>query len=136
MKTLAQIATLLNVPLREGAGRTITGVASLEDAGPSDISFLLAESYLKQFATTQAAAVIAPRRIKLPLNPRPAMLIVDDADLAVAKVLELFAPPIPRPPVGIDKDARIAEGAVIADTAAIAPNVFIGPRAHIGQRSV
>jgi UDP-3-O-[3-hydroxymyristoyl] glucosamine N-acyltransferase len=136
MKTLADIATLLNAPLREGAQQQITGIASLEEASNSEISFLLADSYLKQFAATQAAAVIVSRRAKLPPNPKPAVLLVDDADLAVAKVLALFAPPIPRPPVGIDKAARIASDAVIAGSAAIAPSVFIGHRARIGNRSV
>jgi UDP-3-O-[3-hydroxymyristoyl] glucosamine N-acyltransferase len=136
MKTLAQIATLLNIPLRGDAQRKISAVASLEEASSSDISFLLADSYLKQFASTKAAAVIVSKRAKLLPNPRPIVLVVDDADLAVAKVLELFAPPIPRPPLGIDPDARVAADAVIADSAAIGPNVVIGHRTRIGPGAI
>jgi UDP-3-O-[3-hydroxymyristoyl] glucosamine N-acyltransferase len=64
------------------------------------------------------------------------VLIVDHADLAMARVAELFAPPVPRPPVGIDKSAQVAPAAKIADGVAIGPGVYIGPGARIGARSV
>ncbi|HMB96060.1 MAG TPA: UDP-3-O-(3-hydroxymyristoyl)glucosamine N-acyltransferase, partial [Tepidisphaeraceae bacterium] len=136
MKTLSEIASLLNVPLRGDGQRKITGIASLEDAGPGDISFLSADSYLNQFEITKAAAVIVHKRVKLPPNARPDVLIVEDADLASAKVLAIFAPPIPRPPIGIDKDARVAADAVIGDNAAIDAHVVVGHRTRIGPRTV
>ncbi|HEY7090646.1 MAG TPA: UDP-3-O-(3-hydroxymyristoyl)glucosamine N-acyltransferase [Tepidisphaeraceae bacterium] len=138
MPTLADIAAALNVPVRgtDTQGKQISAVASLTEAGPSDISFLSSDAYLKQFKSTRAAAVIVQKRVKLPANPRPAVLLVDDADLAIARVLQLFAPPVPRPADGIDKDARIAPDAVIADSAALGPFVVVGRRSRIGARSI
>jgi UDP-3-O-[3-hydroxymyristoyl] glucosamine N-acyltransferase len=64
------------------------------------------------------------------------VLLVDDADLAMSRVLELFAPPIPRPPVGVDRDARVAASARLGEGVAVGPNVFIGERARVGARTV
>jgi UDP-3-O-[3-hydroxymyristoyl] glucosamine N-acyltransferase len=140
MPTLSEIATLLNVPAPAGAAGAIdiTGVAMLADAGPSELSFLGSDRYLKQFATTRAAAVLVQRRVKLlPVaDARRPVLIVDDADLAVANVLELFAPPVPRPPAGVDPAARVAPSAVLGAGVAIGPNVFVGERARVGGRTV
>src|SRR5215204_4587268 len=100
--TLAEIATLLHAPAPAAhANRTVTGMATLAEAGPNDLSFLGSDGYLTQFATTKAAAVIVQKRVKLPRDAAPAtpVFVVDDADLSVAKILEHFAPSVPRPPV-------------------------------------
>jgi UDP-3-O-[3-hydroxymyristoyl] glucosamine N-acyltransferase len=64
------------------------------------------------------------------------LIIVDDAELAMAKVLEFFAPPVPRPPAGIDPQACVAAGASIAHTAAIGAKVVIGDRTRIGAGTI
>ncbi len=70
----------------------ITGVAALTEAGPSDISFLGSEAFLKEFNATAAGAVLVHKKIHLTETPRAIVLTVTDADLAMAKVLEAFAP--------------------------------------------
>lgn len=136
MPTLSEIAALLNVAAPADGQRTLAGVAGLVDAGPDDISILAGDAYLPQFRSTRAAAVIVSNRVKLTPPVKPVILTVDDADLALAKVLELFAPPIPRPPAGIDSSARVSADANIDPTAVIGPNVVIGKRARVGPRSV
>jgi UDP-3-O-[3-hydroxymyristoyl] glucosamine N-acyltransferase len=136
MPTLADIAALLNVPLAAQGDRRLTGVASLEEAGPDDISFISSGAFLRQFNSTCAAAVIADRKVKLPDELARPIFVVENADLAVAKVLGLFAPTIPRPPVGIDPAARIASSAHVPPTSSIGPFVFVGERARLGDRCV
>lgn len=136
MSTVAEIAALLNVPVRGDATLVLTGVASLEDAGPGDISVLGAESWLKQFAASKAGAVIAHQRIKLPANARPAILEVPDVELAMACVLKHFAPPIPRPAAGVDPSASVHPSAQLADGVAVGPHVVIGERSSIGRNSI
>jgi UDP-3-O-[3-hydroxymyristoyl] glucosamine N-acyltransferase len=137
MPTLADIAALLNLPAPpDAASIPITGVAMLPDARPDELSYLGSDRLLPQFAQTRAAAVLVQRRVKLPPDPSRPVLIVDDADLAVARVLEFFAPPIPRPNIGVDPAARIDPSATIAPDARIAPFVFVGERASIGARTI
>ncbi len=137
MPTLADIASLLNVPLAGGGGdRQITGLANLDEATPSDLSFLGSERYLTQFAQTQAAGVIVHRKVKLRGPASVPTLVVDDADLAMARVLELFAPPVPRPAEGIHPSATIAASAEIGPGARIGANVVIGEGCRIGRNVI
>jgi UDP-3-O-[3-hydroxymyristoyl] glucosamine N-acyltransferase len=138
--TLAEIAAMLHVPAPAGHGdRSVTGVATLGEAGPADLSFLGSDAYLKQFATTRAAAVIVQKRVKLPREAPPTappVFVVDDADLAVARILEHFAPPVPRPPPGRHQSAFVAPSASVGDGARIGMNVFVGDDCRIGRNVV
>jgi UDP-3-O-[3-hydroxymyristoyl] glucosamine N-acyltransferase len=137
MPSLADIARLLNVTVPPGADElAIAGVANLAEANASELSFLGNDRFLPQFEASQAAAVLVQKRVKLPPNPNKPVLLVDDADLAVARVLELFAPPIPRPEAGVDPAARVAQTASLGEGVAIAPFVFVGERAEVGARSI
>ena len=135
MPSLSEIASVIGSSV-SGDGVDIAGVATLEEAGPRDLSFVGAESYLPLLAQTQAAAVIVQKRLKLPATWNRPALMVDDADLAMAKVLELFAPPVPRPPVGTDPLARVAKSANVGSDVAVGPFTFIGERTRIGNRVV
>jgi len=137
MPTLAEIAQLLGCAPATGAdAQPITGIASLEDARPDHVTYVASDQYVPMLESTQAAAVIVQRRIKLPPAWESRAIRVDDPDLAVAKVLRLFAPPTPRPPAGVDQAARIASTASLGADIAIGPFVLVGERAHIGRGSV
>src|SRR5436305_1094178 len=137
MPTLADIAHLLNLHPPAGAANiSITGVAVLSEAKETELSYLGQERFLPDFAATKAAAVIVQKRVKLPPVNHTPVLVVDDADIAVGRVLELFAPSVPRPPAGVDHAARVAKTAQVGAQVAIGPNVFIGQRARIGARTV
>lgn len=136
MPSVAEIAAILNVPVRGDGNRRISGIAGLLDAGPDQISVLASHNYLDQFSRTRAGAVIVHKRVKLPAGVKQPVLIVEDVDLAVAKVLEMFAPPVPHPPRGIDPATRVAPDAVLEDEIAVGFNVSIGRRSQIGARTV
>jgi len=134
--TLADIAAALNQPplAHAHASRVVTGIAALVDAGPSDVTMIASDAYLKQFAKTNAAAVIAQRRVRLPTNTGKVIFAVDDVEKAVADVLTLFAPPVQRPEPGIDTAARICDLARLGPGCAIGPNAVIGRGAQLGSR--
>ena len=135
--TLGQIAALLGCPAPAKPNLPLTGVAALKDAGPSDISYLTSDRYLDQFNATAARTIIVDKKLKpKTASPDRTILIVDDAELAIAQILELFAPPVPRPPVGIDPAARIDKSATIGEGAAIGPFVFVGAGSRVGPRSI
>lgn len=133
--TLEQIATLLDCPTPEG-NADISGVGGLEEAGRNEISFLSSDRYLPQFLATSAGAVLVQKRVKLPPDHGKTVLLVDDADLAMARVLEQLAPPIPRPEPGIDASARIDPSAELGEDVAIGPNVVVGRNVRIGAGAV
>lgn len=136
MPTLSAIASLLGVSV-EGSGRAeISGLGALSDAREGELSLLASETYLPQLSSTRAAAVIVQRKLKLPDSWQRPFLRVDDVDLAVARILPLFASPVPTPPVGIDSSARVSPLAVFGSGAAVGPHVVIGQRSRLGDRCV
>lgn len=117
---LAELAKRLGSKL-EGPGEIeITGVATLDDASPSELSFLSNRKYRAKLRTTRAAAIIVGPEISDPGRPA---LRSDNPYLTFAKALEIFAPP-ERPPAGIHP------------TAVIAPNVRVGRNPSIGPYAV
>src|SRR6185436_18895069 len=120
--TLREIAAKLNVPAPNN-DLAISGINTLRHATNTELSFLGSDTYLNEFANTAAAAVLVQKRVHLPPNPRTPILIVDDADLAVAQLLTLFAPLVPHPPVGVDSLARVSESALIDPSARVGPFV-------------
>jgi len=134
--TLSQIADLLSCPETKAPDQTITGMASLADATESDITFLASDAHLRHLASTRAAAVIVQHRVKLPPDYARPVFIVQDADLASAKVLAALAPPVPRPPPGVDPSARVDPSATLAHDVAVGPNVVIGQRSTIARNTI
>ena len=134
--TLADIAELLQCPSPRNPLRRVTGVAMLADATPEQLSVLGSEKYLPQFAKTRAAAVIVQKRVKLPPDHGRSVFLVDDADLAVAKLLERFAPPVPQPPVGKHHSAFVAPSSSLGEGSRVGPNVVIGDDCRIGKNCV
>jgi UDP-3-O-[3-hydroxymyristoyl] glucosamine N-acyltransferase len=143
--TLGQLAEFLGATLRGPADKQITGLATLQEAGPDQVSFLANPQYRKFLATTQAAAVL--------LKPTDAegyaadALLVPDPYLAYARISHLFDPK-PKAAVGVhptavvaadafvDPAASVGAYAVIESGARIAAGVTIGAPCFIGARSV
>jgi len=134
--TLKEIADLLGVACPAGAeSRNVAGITALEEAGGEDLSVVAADKYVGAYKKTKAGAVLMSRKIKHPVRPDVAVLLVDDADLALVKVLGLLAPPVPRPAVGVHPTAIVDPSAKIGSNVAIGPNAIIGPGASIGDNT-
>ena len=143
MPTVADIAALLNVPASGDSSRQLSGIANLRDAGATDLSFLNSDAYLEQFSETHAAAVIVDASIRETVenastrnSSSASLLIVQDADLAMALALQFFAPPIPVPELGIDRDARVSPKAVLGEGVRVGPFAFVGRGTRIGRSTV
>lgn len=134
--TLGHIAAAIGAATPEDVHAILTGVNSLTDAAATEISFLSSDQYVKQVPATKAAVVVSSRKANLPANLPCIVLRVDDVDLAMAKVLGLFAPPVRRPVPGIDVSARISPQATIPADASIGACTSIGASVTLGARCV
>jgi UDP-3-O-[3-hydroxymyristoyl] glucosamine N-acyltransferase len=135
----------------EGDGEIdIVRVATIQDAGPGDITFLANPKYESALKATRASAIL----LKDDAPPAPcAMLRTRDPYLAFARAVGLFAPQW-RPSPGVHAMAAVAANArigrdvsigafvavaeevTIGDNTVIFPNVTIGPGARIGSDCV
>ncbi len=110
----------------------ITGVAGLEQAGASELTFLAEPRYASKVKATKAAAIL----VREPLREQPlASLVSSNPYHDFARVLALFYQP-PHPPAGIHPLAAIAPSARIGAGAAVGPFVAVGGNVTIGRHAI
>lgn len=116
--TLQELADRLGCRLEGGTGAAeVTGLAGLDEAGPSEVTFLANPAYAPRVGATRAAAIIASDA--LPSAPC-AILRAANPYLAFARAVGLFAPADPAP-------AGVHATAIVADDASLGENVSVGP---------
>ncbi|MGE0445065.1 MAG: UDP-3-O-(3-hydroxymyristoyl)glucosamine N-acyltransferase [Vicinamibacterales bacterium] len=130
--TLRELAARLDCRLDGDGDLEITGVAGIQDAGPSDLTFLANPKYAAALGATRAAAVIL--REDAPAAPC-AMLRARDPYLAFARAVGLFAPDW-RPAPGVHRLAAVAADATLGDGVSVGAFVAIGEGVVIGPRTV
>ncbi len=117
----------------EGDGEVeVTGVASLEGAGPGDLVFLATPKLRPRLEASRASAVIAApgeSGLRLPV------IRAADPQLAFIKAVERLCPP-QRPAPGIHPLAFVAAQATVAQDASIGPFSYVGEGAVVGARTV
>ena len=145
MHTLADIADHIGAQTVGNVELEITGLGSLQNATPSQVSHLSSPSYRPLLKETRAGAVILKAQ-DAQNCPVPA-LIVDNPYLAFASVSQLFKSKdhlnVGRHPsalIGddcqIDAGASIGAGVVIGNGCSIGPGVRIFPYSSLGERCV
>jgi len=129
---LKEIAAHLGCQLAGDGEVDISGVAGLEEAGPSELTFLSNPVYRTEMAATRAAAIIVGPEVGPQKIPA---LVSENPYLDFARALELFHRP-PRPAPGIHPTAVIAPTARLGEQASLGPYVVIGENARIGHHAV
>lgn len=126
---LQQLAELLQAQLHGDGATEISAVATLESAGPSQITFLSNSKYRKFLQQTQASVVLIKAE-DLEFCP-VAALVVADPYVAFAKVAQLLDS-TPNAAYGVHPSACIDETATVDSSAQIGPNAVISRGAVIG----
>jgi len=143
--TLGQLAEALGATLKGPEALQITGLATLQEAGPGQLSFLANPQYRKYLDNCQAGAVLLKAADAESFAGNA--LIVADPYQAYARISHLFDPK-PKAVAGIhpsavvagdaqvDASASIGPFAVIESGARIEADVCIGAHCFIGARCV
>lgn len=132
-QTLGALAERLGAELRGPADLPITGLATLQDAGPQQLSFLANAQYRKHLAGCRAGAVLLTAADAEGFAGNA--LVVANPYLAFAEISHLFDPR-PQAPAGVHPSAVIAADAQVDPSASIGPGVVIESGAVIGARVV
>jgi len=112
----------------------ITGPASLDDAGPGEISFCGSPKYLKKLLGTRASACLVPKGFSEAAPP--ALLRVENPAATFAKILEHFAPqPLTYAP-GVHPSAVVAADVRLGDGVHVGANAVIEAGASLGARTI
>ena len=130
--TIAEVAEHIGARLVGSGNATVSGVDSIEQAGPEHLSFITADKHTGKLAESKVAAVIVTKEIE---SVAVAQLVVDSVEEALITVLNLFALKL-TPPGGVHSTAVVEKTATIAGNAAIGPAAYISYGAVIGEGSI
>lgn len=130
---LGELASRLGAELRGDADVDITGVKGIEEAGPSEITFVANPRYASLARTTRAAAIIVEPTFQ---EIEAATLRIANPYLAFSRTLGFFYTPPAydagiHPTAVIDRTAEIGEGAHIGPYAVVGPHVRLGAHATL-----
>ncbi len=135
--TVQQIADRTGGDLLGPGDLIIHGVDQLRTAGPGQITFVRDDHHARLWPASQATAAVVSADVKpMPQAPDRALIHVPNADLAIATVLEMFAPPPPRPDAGVHPTATVDPSAQLGRGVTIGPGCVIARRVRLGDHCV
>jgi UDP-3-O-[3-hydroxymyristoyl] glucosamine N-acyltransferase len=131
--TLAELAARVGGTVEGDGALRLEGVAPLEDATASDLSFLSNRKYRAAFEASKAGAVVVEPDVEVPAGR--ALLRAPNAYLAFAKIATLFHPPREAVPE-VAPEAVIHPSAEVHPSAQVMPLASVGPGAVVGARTI
>ena len=121
--------------------RRVSGIAPLDRAGPSDLSFIDNAKFVRQLPATNAGICLAGSRFAERVPPRTTVLVAREPYRAFVTVARTLFPEALRPSATSEASGRAA-GAMVDPAARLEVGVtveagaVIGPRAEIGSGTV
>ncbi|MDO5970464.1 UDP-3-O-(3-hydroxymyristoyl)glucosamine N-acyltransferase [Flavivirga aquimarina] len=131
--TLTEINNILKGELIGHTTQSINGPEQLQNASINHITFIGSSKYIKLWADSKASAAIVNDNLEVEPGKNRALIKVKNADLAMAKILELFNPPAPEFDTDIHPTAVIHETAKIGDGCKIGANCYVGKNVELGS---
>jgi UDP-3-O-[3-hydroxymyristoyl] glucosamine N-acyltransferase len=131
--TASQIAQQVGGRVVGDGARGVTGISSLENAGPDDLSFVKDRKLAEAGRASQAGVLLTAEEIP---GCTAVQVVVKDSFLAFVTILEDVARERSSPPPGISPDARIATDARLAKGVVIGAFAVIGDRVQIGEDTI
>jgi len=131
-RTVTEIASYLGGTVQGDGTILISGLGTLETAGPAALTFLANPKYASKVAETSAGAVLMG-----PGCERYGRTVIEVANpyLGFAKLLTLFYT-APHEPQGIMPGAMVESSATVGEGVTIYPGVYIGKNVVVGSRTV
>ena len=152
--TIKEINDILKGELIGNTNQQIDGPEQLDKAGLNHITFIGSRKYIRHWETSKASAAVVDEKLKIEPGDNRALIKVKNADLAMAKLLEIFDPGPPQFDIDIHptaivhelstigKDCKIGAGCyvgrdvVLGDAVILYPNVTIMDETKIGNGTI
>jgi len=131
--TAQEIAQHAGGDILGDSAKIVSGVETVDRAGPEMLTWIGSTKYADRLQGSAAGTVLVPPDVVTPGHMTA--IRVDDPDLALCQVLDLFAPPGDRVEEGIHPSAVVGAGASV-EGACIGPNVVVGEGVRIGPGTV
>ena len=130
--TARALAELVGGRLEGNADAQVLGLNSLEEASRTEATFIVDDRHAARWPASKAGVALVADKVSCALGEDAgrALVHVPDAQLAMVKALEAFAPPAELPAVGVHPSA------VVDPSARLGAQVRIGPGAVVGRETV
>lgn len=131
-----QIAALLGGRLVGDASAQVRDVAPIESAALHQLSFLTEAKYLPYLATTEAGVILITESLvkdTLPLKEGQAAILVSNARVAMAQLLQRVAKMLNPPRQGVEQPCYLADGLTVPDDAYVGAFAYIGKNVQLGR---
>ncbi len=133
--TAGQIADLVGGDPLGRSDAELAGVATLDQAGPGDLSFLSSKRYLPAYRATKASVVLVPPELVSECGGAETVIVVREPVLAVAKIVDQLARSAPAA-WGVHPTARIGHGTRWSGRIAVGPEAQLGNDVLLGRDCV
>jgi UDP-3-O-[3-hydroxymyristoyl] glucosamine N-acyltransferase len=134
---LAELAERVGGRVVGDPERTVTGVASLREAGPDDLSFVTGSRHRREAEATRAGALLVgagAEGLERLAAGRP-LVVVDDPELSRNQAISWFHPAATLA-AGVHPTAVVEEGAEVSAGALVGPFAVIGRGSRIEAGAV
>lgn len=143
--TLTEICTLVGGQLvgrgADTADRVVSGIATLEEAGPGDVAFMDGARHVPELEQSHAGACFISARFAPMVPDRMAAIIVGKPHAAFVKVARALYPAALRPTAifgqsGVAAGAMVHPQARLEDGVTVDPGAVVGPGVEIGAGTI
>ncbi|MBU3926504.1 MAG: UDP-3-O-(3-hydroxymyristoyl)glucosamine N-acyltransferase [Bacteroidetes bacterium] len=131
--TIQEINEILKGTLVGNSTNTIHGPEQLEKAGKNHITFVGNRKYVRLWESSGACAAIVDEKLNFEPGENRALIKVKNADLAMARLLEVFDPGLPSFDEDIHPTAVVHPSATIGKGCKIGANSYVGKEVILGE---
>ena len=131
--SIKEINEILKGELVGNTNLQINGPEQLEKAGNNHITFVGSRKYVRLWETSKACAAIVDEKLKIEPGDDRALIRVKNADLAMARLLEVFDPGPPQFDVDIHPTAVVHQSATIGKNCKIGAGCYVGKDVVLGD---
>lgn len=134
--SVLEINTLLKGYIIGNTSHSVSSPEQIELAGNHQITFIGSKKYEKLWAGSKASVAIVNHDISIDPGENRAFIKVNNADLAMCQLLELFAPLYPQFDIDIHPSASVHPTAIVGQGTRIGAGAYIGPKVELGDNVI
>ena len=134
--TAAEIAGIVNGKIIGDAGKVITAIAGIKDAGPDDLSFAGSRKIMELFTASKAGILLISPDLSSTPKPESTLIVCANADIAFAMIAARYAEEPPAFERGVHPSAVVSPEAKLGKNVSINANAVIEKGAEIGDNTV
>ncbi len=131
--TIEEINAILGGEVQGSTNHKITGLEHIQKASTQDATFIGNRKYAAMWRDSQSALAIVNDDLDIDAGDNRVIIKVKNADLAMAKLLEVFQPKPPHFDSDIHASATIHPSAVLGEGCKVGAGCYIGKDVTLGK---